>query len=931
VLRLTVFGGLSLQRDGSRLEGAAAQPKRLALLAALAASGGKGMAREKLMALLWPDADDERARRNLAQAVYALRQELGDDALQGGTWDLRLNDSIINADLADFEEARRSGALERAAGHYTGPFLEGFAASGSAEFDRWAESRRTELAHDAAAVLDGLIAQLEARGDDRAAVEWLRRRISFDPHDGKVAARLMLALARAGDPGSARGFARSFQAALAEDLGLPPDGEVESALRAIDRMPVQSHTAEMEIATRRQTPVSPIAPAMATSAGAGPVVQGPRRGLLTLLVAVVAVLVVGGALLARRMIRRPATIETVSIGRIADYRPSPREELIGPVGDLLATSLARSPALRVVSTARMYELLSRDTTRQQATSTLADIARLAGATQVVEGALYPLPDGRLMLDLRRVDLKSGEVLGVARAQAADAFSLVDSATAVLLSSLGAAVPAGSIAASTTASLAAYRLYEQGLRAWFRFDRPSAERLFLAALSEDSTFAMAAYYAARVSTRWPDMLARLHHVNRLADRTAERERLLIRAGTALMMSDPLLGVYADSLVTRYPEEVEGYYYAGSARNAFGDFLGSLPYYERVVTMDSIARFPTGIDCRACNALAGIFSSFIALDSLAAAERNIERWLRLLPNSPPAWQWYAEVLSITGRYDQAMVAARRYDSLSTPEPLARVQQGNNLIRQGLADSAAALLLAQSRLASGQELLETLWFRTIALREAGRGPEALEAAVRYRTVARGTSTVPAAQHSGALLQGIALESMGRMRDAAAVYDSAARWEFPDDFPSSAARRVTWVLTHAASALAAAGDTTRLARLADSIKVLGVRSGFGRDRLLHHHVRGLLWSARGQDSLAIEEFRAAIYSPTAGYTRTNLELGKIYLRRKQPREAIAVLEPALRGSVEASNLYAPRREIHALLAQAYIEIGDGDRAAIHRKIIGR
>jgi hypothetical protein len=38
---------------------------------------------------------------------------------------------------------------------------------------------------------------------------------------------------------------------------------------------------------------------------------------------------------------------------------------------------------------------------------------------------------------------------------------------------------------------------------------SAERLFLAALSEDSTFAMAAYYAARVSTKWPDMLSRLH--------------------------------------------------------------------------------------------------------------------------------------------------------------------------------------------------------------------------------------------------------------------------------------------------------------------------------------------------------------------------------------------------------------------------------------
>ena len=884
MLRLTVFGGLSLQRDGIRLEGAAAQPKRLALLAALAASGGKGMGREKLMALLWPEADDERARRNLAQAVYALRQELGEDALQGGTWDLRINDVVLTSDLVEFEQARASGALEQAAAAYTGPFLDGFSASGSGEFDRWADTRRAELEHEHASVLDALTTRDEKKGDFRAASTWLRKRAKADPEDDRVAARLTDAIARAGGPAAA-----------------PHDG----------------------------TAVQPGITALESSAPADP---GTHRRNRLLIGGLIAALVVAAAIFAaRRFTRTSAGIETVSIGRLADYRPQPREELIGPVGDLLATSLARSHALRVVSTARMYELLSRDTTRQQANSTLADIARLAGATQVVEGALYPLPDGRLMLDLRRVDLKSGEVLGVARAQAADAFSLVDSATAALLSSLGAAVPTGSIAASTTASLAAYRLYEQGLRAWFRFDRPSAERLFLAALSEDSTFAMAAYYAARVSTKWPDMLSRLHYVNRLADRTAERERLLIRAGTALMMSDPLIGVYADSLVTRYPEEVEGYYYAGSARNAAGDFMGALPYFERVVMMDSIARFPTGIDCRACNAMTGIFSSFVAVDSLAAAERNIERWLRLLPNSPAAWQWYAEVLSITGRYDQAMVAARRYDSLSTPEPLARVQQGNNLIRQGLADSAAALLLAQSRLASGQELLETLWFRTIALREAGRGAEALEAAVRYRTVARGTSTTPAAQHSGALLQGIALESMGRMREAAALYDTAARWVFPNDFPSSAARRVSWVLTHEAAALAALGDTIRLPRLADSIKALGVGSGFGRDRLLHHHVRGLLWVARGQDSLAIEEFRAAIYSITAGYTRTNMELGKIYLRRNQPREAIAILEPALRGSLEASNLYAPRRDIHALLAQAYIAIGDGDRAAEHRRFAGR
>lgn len=802
------------------------------------------MAREKLMTVLWPEVDDERARRNLAQGVYALRQELGDEALQGGTWDLRLNHTIITSDLAEFEEARASGALERAAELYTGPFLDGFGAAGSSEFDRWADVRRTALAHEHAAIQDRLVATERT-----------------EPHPA------------------------------------PPSSAAPLPLPVGDAPPV---TADR---------------------------PGYRRFLIPVLagMAVMALLVVTG----RRLLRAPAQVETVSIGRLADYRPQPREELIGALGDLLATSLARSPSLRVVSTARMYELLDRsDTTRQQANSVWTDVARMAGATQVVEGALYPLPDGRLMLDLRRVDLKTGEVLGAARAQASEPFALVDSATAVLLSSLGAAVPGGSIASSTTASLAAYRLYEQGLRAWSRYDIPSAERLFLAALGEDSTFAMAAYYGARAS-RWPDMLSRLRHAHRLSGATTERERLLIRAGAASILSDPLLGTYADSLVTRFPEEVEGYYFAATARNAAGDFTGSMPYFERVVAMDSAARFPSGLDCRACNALTGIYGAWAAIDSLAAAERTARRWTRLLPQSPLGWHYLAEVLSCMGRYEESITAAMMFDSLTSAEPFARLLRGQNLIRQGRADSAAAYLQQDASFSSGAERTESLWFRVIALREADRGPEALEGARRYRReIGALSASASSAAHPAAFLEGVALEAAGRLRDAVMVYDSIARWVFPDDFPSSTARRTAWSLTHAASALAALGDTTRLQRLADSVRALGALSGFGRDRLLHLHIRGLLYAARGQDSLALAEFKSGIYSVTFGYTRTNMEAAKIHLKRGERREAIALLEPALRGSLEGSNLYAPRRMIHALLARAYEELGDAGKAGEHRRL---
>ena len=43
----------------------------------LACAGERGLTRDKLIAFFWPDADEERARRGLSQAVYALRQDLG--------------------------------------------------------------------------------------------------------------------------------------------------------------------------------------------------------------------------------------------------------------------------------------------------------------------------------------------------------------------------------------------------------------------------------------------------------------------------------------------------------------------------------------------------------------------------------------------------------------------------------------------------------------------------------------------------------------------------------------------------------------------------------------------------------------------------------------------------------------------------------------
>ena len=151
--------------------------------------------------MLWSETDEERARRGLNQALYALRQELGADEVFLGTRDLRLNPDLVTSDVAAVH-GRPQGRtdLERAAAEYAGPFLDGFHLSDAPEFERWLEEERAGLARDychgarAPGPAGG-----RARGPAGGAVEWWRKLAAQDPLNARVAIGLMEALVAAGD------------------------------------------------------------------------------------------------------------------------------------------------------------------------------------------------------------------------------------------------------------------------------------------------------------------------------------------------------------------------------------------------------------------------------------------------------------------------------------------------------------------------------------------------------------------------------------------------------------------------------------------------------------------------------------------------------------------------------------------------------------
>jgi hypothetical protein len=174
--------------------------------------------------------------------------------------------------------------------------------------------------------------------------------------------------------------------------------------------------------------------------------------------------------------------------------------------------------------------------------------------------------------------------------------------------------------------------------------------------------------------------------------------------------------------------------------------------------------------------------------------------------------------------------------------------------------------------------------------------------------------------------LLELGRFREAAAMFAQVARRRGSGQPASVQATLRVQALSMMAASLRAAGDTTLLAALADSLERIGANTSMFRPRDQHHFVRGLLHEARGDDSAAVEEFRQGLSVPGSDFSRLNLALADIYLRQNRPRDAIAVLRPAARGwFLETTNLHSSLTEVHERLAQAYDAAGAHDSARVH------
>jgi predicted ATPase len=273
-LSLGVLGSLQVLIDDTpvtRLE----SDKACALLVYLAVEADRPHRRESLVGLLWPDCPEQVARHNLRQALFNLRQAIGDhtasppyllisrDAIQfNRASDFSLDLAQFNAIFDTCEEMRsrgiedrsiRAARLEEMVKLYRGEFLQHFFVEDSAEFEEWALVQRESLHR---CVLDAcrfLADYYEQHADFQAARRHACRQLELDPWREEAHCQMMRALALGGQRSAALAHYETCRRVLAEELGVEPSAKTREL---VEQIRAGKLTAKEESSS--STPTAPI-------------------------------------------------------------------------------------------------------------------------------------------------------------------------------------------------------------------------------------------------------------------------------------------------------------------------------------------------------------------------------------------------------------------------------------------------------------------------------------------------------------------------------------------------------------------------------------------------------------------------------------------------------------------------------------------------
>jgi DNA-binding SARP family transcriptional activator/TolB-like protein len=775
MLRLLTFGGLSLVNDGVPVTGAASQRSRLALLAVLASSGASGISRDKLLALLWPESDEERSRHALKQGVYALRRDLGNENAIAGTATLSLDPAVVPSDVREFDEALARGDDAAAAALYAGPFLDGVFIKSAAEFDQWAAGERSRLERANLDAIGRLARAAETSGDHAAAAHWWRRAAAAEPLSGRVALSLMRVLADSGDVSAAIQHARVHEAIVKGELDSPADDAVlafSEELRRGEYVPpsrsVKTESARVAsvlvtsdgpdaLAQLGVDPIRADAPAEtapqsnvadSTEAMVGPArrARSPwRRRLIA--IALVGVGVVVGRLLLPTL-RSGTSASTSGVAGnasrrivVATFENRTGDSHLDPLGELAADWVARTmleAGFEVVdsrTSATINRMLGAFGPAGTAHDRAAALAKQTGAATVVTGSYYRLRDS-LQFEADIMDPARGVILhavGPLRGRADDAPALIGVLSNRVTASLAASTD--STAGASTARLGeppSVEAFEHTSRAWeMFFARPADTTAVFAelALSSaiDSSYAapkLMRAYVLDVKEQWAGLATTVAELEPRRSRMGRSEREAL----ALFEAD-----------------------------LRGDLLGRLRASRELLRLS-----PGSADIALLVAVSATYLGRFAEAHDALVAASPDRGINLV--SPMYWAWRGMDEHLLGLHGDELSSARQEWRRFPTSPTSAMSVARAYAAQGNVVGLDSLL-ARAGLNAPAPRREARWLAMLAARELrAHGRTSGSVALLNRVASLPSTAQPSREDLQ--LRALALYEAGKLADARNAY---------------------------------------------------------------------------------------------------------------------------------------------------------------------
>jgi DNA-binding SARP family transcriptional activator/predicted ATPase len=239
-LSISVLGAPAITLEGVPVRGIVSR-KAAALVYYLAATA-RPHTRDALGGLLWGEASEAQAQKNLRDVISNLRRLLGPylaitrETLSfppdAGLVDSRRFEALLGA-VHRPRDACELAPLHDALALYHGDFLSGFSIADAPAFDEWALIERERLRRLALGALHRLAALAAQEGAYEEGIAAAAQLIAMDPTREEAHRDLMLLLALAGQRGAALAQYEACRRALNDELGIDPDEETEALYRRI--------------------------------------------------------------------------------------------------------------------------------------------------------------------------------------------------------------------------------------------------------------------------------------------------------------------------------------------------------------------------------------------------------------------------------------------------------------------------------------------------------------------------------------------------------------------------------------------------------------------------------------------------------------------------------------------------------------------------